>query len=69
VYELLASELAPGSTRFSPPVIVDSNIEEATGTSPDLAVSPTGYADVVYRVVETYSPTVPLRLGRPMRRR
>jgi PKD domain len=60
VYELLASELAPGSTRFSPPVIVDSNIEEATGTSPDLAVSSTGQADVVYRVVETYSPTVPL---------
>ncbi len=60
VYELLASELAPGSARFSPAIIVDSNIEEATGTSPDLAVSSTGQADVVYRVVETSSPTVPL---------
>src|SRR5271156_5329198 len=28
VYELLASELASGSTAFSPPVIVDSDIEE-----------------------------------------
>ena len=61
VYELLASELAPGSAQeFSPAIIVDSNIEEATGTSPDLAVSSTGQADVVYRVVETSSPTVPL---------
>ncbi len=56
----LASELAPGSAQFSPAIIVDSNIEEATGTSPDLAVSSTGQADVVYRVVETSSPTVPL---------
>jgi hypothetical protein len=60
VYELLGSELAPGSSAFSPAIIVDSNIEEATGTSPDLAVSSTGQADVVYRVVETSSPTVPL---------
>jgi hypothetical protein len=60
VYELLASELGPGSPAFGPAIIVDSNIEEATGTSPDLAVSSTGQADVVYRVVETSSPTVPL---------
>jgi hypothetical protein len=60
VYELLASELGPGSQKFGPPIIVDPNIEEATGTSPDLAVSSTGQADVVYRVVETNSPTVPL---------
>ena len=60
VYELLASELGPGGQEFGPAIIVDSNIEEATGTSPDLAVSSTGQADVVYRVVETSSPTVPL---------
>lgn len=60
VYELLASELSPGSEAFGPAIIVDSNIEEATGTSPDIAVSSTGQADVVYRVVETASPTVPL---------
>ncbi len=69
VYELVGALLGPGSSQFGPATIIDSDIEEATGTSPDLAVSPTGYADVVYRVVETYSPTVPLRLGRPMRRR
>ena len=33
-------------------MIVDPNIEEATGTSPDLAMSSTGQADVVYRVVD-----------------
>jgi len=64
VYELLASELAPGPETgretFGPAVVVDPNIEEATGTSPDLAVSSTGQADVVYRVVQTYAPTVPL---------
>jgi PKD domain len=53
VYQLLGSELGPGSTRFSPATIVDRNIEEASGTSPDLAVSSTGQADVVYRVVKT----------------
>ncbi len=37
-------------------MIVDPDIEEATGTSPDLAVSPPGQADVVYRVVETAGP-------------
>lgn len=59
VYELLGSELAPGSQTFSEPAIVDPYIGEATGTSPDLAVSSTGQADVVYRVVN-FSSTVPL---------
>ncbi len=34
-------------------MIVDRDIEEGTGTSPDLAVSSTGQADVVYRVIAT----------------
>ncbi len=59
VYELVASELAPGSHTFGTPSIVDADIGEATGTSPDLAVSSTGQADVVYRVV-SFSSTVPL---------
>ncbi len=59
VYELVGSELAPGSRMFGPPSIVDPNIGEGTGTSPDLAVSSTGQADVVYRVV-SFSRTVPL---------
>jgi len=60
VYELLGALLGPGSSQFGPATIIDSDIEEATGTSPDLAVSSTGQADVVYRVLETSAPTVPL---------
>lgn len=52
VYELLGALLGPGGTTFGPAMIVDKDIEEATGTSPDLAVSSTGQADVVYRVLE-----------------
>ena len=59
VYELLGSELAPGSHTFGQPMIVDPYISEATGTSPQLAVSSTGQADVVYRVVN-FSSSVPL---------
>lgn len=59
VYELLGAELAPGTQSFSVPAIVDPDIAEATGTSPDLAVSSTGQADVVYRVVN-FSSLVPL---------
>ncbi|MGO9489803.1 MAG: PKD domain-containing protein [Solirubrobacteraceae bacterium] len=59
VYELLGAELAPGAQSFGQAAIVDPNIGEATGTSPDLAVSSTGDADVVYRVV-SFSSTLPL---------
>ncbi len=52
VYELLGAELGPGAEQFGPATIVDPDIDEATGTSPDIAVSSTGQADVVYRVVE-----------------
>ncbi len=51
VDELLGSVLARGSRTFGAAAVVDPYIGEATGTSPDLAVSSTGQADVVYRVV------------------
>jgi hypothetical protein len=60
VYELLGALLGPGASSFAQPAIIDQNIEEASGTSPDLAVSSTGQADVVYRVVETSITNVPL---------
>ncbi len=64
VYELLGAELGPGGERFGQAMIVDRNIEEGTGTSPDLAVSSTGQADVVYRVIHTDKVGVtPLRPG------
>jgi PKD domain len=59
VYELLGAELGPGSRTFGQAVIVDPNIGEAAGTSPDLAVSSTGQADVVYRAV-SFSGSIPL---------
>jgi len=52
VDELLAATLGPGSSTFGPAILIDPNIRDATGTSPDLAMSSTGQADVVYRVVE-----------------
>ena len=60
VYEMLGAELGPGGAQFGPAMIIDGDIEEATGTSPDLAVSSTGYADIVYRVVEPNNTSVPL---------
>jgi PKD domain len=62
VYELVSSTLGPGSSAFGPALIVDRDIGEATGTSPDLAMSSTGQADVVYRVVQEQQAksTVPL---------
>ncbi|HEX4482807.1 MAG TPA: hypothetical protein VH081_03405 [Solirubrobacteraceae bacterium] len=51
VDELLGAMLGPGSSSFGQAMIVDPNILSGTGVSPDLAVSPTGQADVVYRVV------------------
>jgi len=51
VDELLGSTLGAGAQAFGPPMIVDSDIRAGTGTSPDLAMSSTGQADVIYRVV------------------
>jgi hypothetical protein len=52
VDELLGATLGPGASAFGPAMIVDRDIHEGIGTSPDLAMSSTGEADVVYRVVE-----------------
>jgi hypothetical protein len=52
VDELLGSTLGAGASTFGPPMIVDPDIRAGTGTSPDLAMSSTGQADVVYRVVQ-----------------
>jgi hypothetical protein len=60
VYELLGAELGPGAESFGRAIFIDSNIEEATATSPDLAVSSTGQADVVYRVVEPLATNIAL---------
>lgn len=51
VYELLSSTLGPGSSMFGPAMIVDPDIRYGVGASPDLAMSSTGQADVVYRVI------------------
>jgi hypothetical protein len=63
VEELLGATLGPGSERFGQAMIVDPDIGEGTGTSPDLAVSATGQADVVYRVVQDESSVQLLRPG------
>jgi hypothetical protein len=63
VDELLSSTLGPGATVFGSPMIVDPDIRAGVGTSPALAMSSTGQADVVYRVVkseEGQSTNVPL---------
>lgn len=60
VYELLASLLGPGGSRFGQATIVDGDVREAVGVSPDLAMSSTGQADVVYRVVENGPSSIPL---------
>lgn len=52
VQELMSATLGPGASEFGQGIIVDPDIREANGLSPDLAMSSTGQADVVYRVVE-----------------
>jgi len=53
-YEMLGAELTPGGERFGQAILIDKDIQDATGTDPELAVSPTAYADLVYRVVEQH---------------
>ncbi|MCW3019489.1 MAG: domain containing protein, partial [Solirubrobacterales bacterium] len=52
VDELMSATLGPGASAFGKAIIVDPDIREGSGASPDLAMSSTGQADVVYRVVE-----------------
>jgi hypothetical protein len=54
VDELLGATLGPGASQFGAAQLIDPDIREAVGLSPDLAVSSTGKADVVYRVVFTH---------------
>jgi PKD domain len=51
VDELLGSTLGPGSSSFGPAILIDPDIRDGTGMSPDLAMSSSGRADLVYRVV------------------
>jgi hypothetical protein len=51
VDELLGSTLGPGASAFGPAILIDPDIRDGTGTSPDLSMSSTGQADLVYRVV------------------
>ncbi len=51
-YEMLGAVLGAGGERFGQAILIDRDIDEATGASPELAVSSTGQADLVYRVVE-----------------
>jgi hypothetical protein len=60
VDELLGSALGPGASLFGPAMIVDPNIHNGTGASPDLEMSSTGQADVVYRAVNENSKSIPL---------
>jgi hypothetical protein len=53
VDELLSATLGPGASSFGPSMIVDPDVRAGTGTSPALAMSPSGQADVVYRVVKS----------------
>jgi hypothetical protein len=53
VDELLSATLGPGATTFGAAMVVDGNIREGIDANPDLAMSSTGQADVVYRVVRT----------------
>jgi hypothetical protein len=59
VEELLGATLGPGSETFSQAMIVDPDIGEGSDASPDLAMSSTGQADVVYRVIQAET-SIPL---------
>jgi hypothetical protein len=65
VDELLSATLGPGATTFGAAMVVDGNIREGIDANPDLAMSSTGQADVVYRVVRTQEADGPavLRAG------
>jgi hypothetical protein len=51
VDELLGATLGQGSSSFGRAILIDPDIRDGTGTSPYLAMSTSGQADVVYRVV------------------
>jgi hypothetical protein len=63
VDELMSATLGPGSGAFGQGIIVDPDIGEGSGASPDLAMSSTGQADIVYRVVEPLGSATLLHAG------
>ena len=66
VDELLGSTLGAGASGFGPAQLIDPDIRDGTGTTPDLAMSSTGKADVVYRVISnSASQTQVIPLLRP----
>jgi hypothetical protein len=66
VDELLGSTLGPGSSAFGPAQLIDPDIRDATGTTPEIAMSTTGKADLVYRVISnSASQTKVIPLLRP----
>ncbi|MGA9876995.1 MAG: PKD domain-containing protein [Solirubrobacteraceae bacterium] len=57
---LFSATLDPGSSGFQPPVPVDLDIGQATGTYPSIAMDGAGQALVVYRVITAVSgPSTP----------
>lgn len=57
---LYSATIDPGSSGFQPPVPVDLNIGQATGTYPSIAMNLSGQALVAYRVVSAVSgPSTP----------
>ncbi|HEU0251004.1 MAG TPA: PKD domain-containing protein [Solirubrobacteraceae bacterium] len=57
---LFSATMDPGSTGFQPPVPVDLNIGQATGTYPSIAMNLAGQALVSYRVITAVSgPSTP----------
>lgn len=50
--ELLGATMGPGATGFGRPQLIDPDVGSGVGLTPDLAVSSTGFADLVYKVVE-----------------
>jgi hypothetical protein len=57
---LFSATIDPGSSGFQPPVPVDLNIGQATGTYPSLAMNLSGQALVAYRVITAVSgPSTP----------
>lgn len=57
VDELLGAGLGPGASSFGPAQVVDHDVGDGDGSAPDLAMSPNGQADVVYRVLPRASET------------
>lgn len=51
VQQLMSSFLSPGAGQFGQAIIVDPDIDGGSGLDPSLSMSPTGQADVAYRVV------------------